>query len=427
VSFIGRLNGAWRALAGPVQGNLERGSGPITQGELAAALGAMPSAAGPVVSDTTAMSVSTVYSCVSLLAGSVASLPLPVYRRATDGQRESADHAYWWLLNERPNEDMSAAVFWEFLLSSYLLEGNAFCEIVRRRAGRQGVLTSEAVELRPIHPDRVIIRDTTEFGRVFDVFEYGARERPRTVLAADMLHVPCIMLDQDMRRGMSPVRAAGRNAIGIALAAEMWTSAFFANGARPDFALKTDARLNKEQVDTLRTTLETRHQGAGAAFRPMVLTHGLDIKELALNAEDQQLIQIRQFQVEDVCRIYGVPPFMVGHTDKTTSFGAGVENMGRGFLKFTLQRTLEKFEQELNHKFWPTRERFFVEFNRAGLEQGDTKSKNESYRMALGRAGEPGWMSINEIRRLENLPPIDGGDDINQGTPNAQPSATAAA
>jgi HK97 family phage portal protein len=421
-----RLAGAWAALRAP-QGNLDRGSGPITQAELAAALGAIPSHAGPVVSDRTAMMVSTVYSCVSLLAGSVASLPLPVYQRGEGGLREGVDHAYWWLLNERPNEDMSAAVFWEFLLTSYLLEGNAFCEIVRRRVGPRAVQTGEVVELRPINPDRVMIRDTREFGRVYDVLEFDARAQPRTVPAADMLHVPCILLDNDMQRGASPVRAAGRNAIGLALAAELFQSSFYSNGARPDYALTTDARLGKEQVDQLYASLAARHGGAGNAHRPIVLSGGLKPATLSMTAEDQQLIETRGFQVEDICRFYGVPPFMVGHTDKTTSWGAGVENMGRGFLKFTLQRTLEKFEQELNHKFWPLRERYFVEFNRAGLEQGDTKAKNESYRMALGRAGEPGWMSVNEVRRLENMAPIEGGDEINRGTPNAQPAAAAAA
>ncbi len=161
--------------------------------------------------------------------------------------------------------------------------------------------------------------------------------------------------------------------------------------------------------------------GTANRMKPAVLTGGLDIAELAMSNEDASLIATRQFQVEDICRIYGVPPFMVGHTDKTTSWGAGVENMGRGFLKFTLQRHLVKIEQELNRKLWPVRDTYFCEFNVTGLERGDTKTRNDSYRVALGRAGEPGWMTINEVRRSENLPPIDGGDTLNMGAQtNAQ-------
>ena len=199
----------------------------------------------------------------------------------------------------------------------------------------------------------------------------------------------------------------------IAMAADEFSESFFAHGANPSLALKVPGNLTKDQTDVIRTTFDQRYGGSLNAFKTMVLTGGIEMERLTITPEDSALIATRQFQVEDICRIYGVPPFMVGHTDKTTSFGSGVENMGRGFLKFTLQRHLVKIEQELNRKLWPTKTDDFLEFNVAGLERGDTKTRNDSYRIALGHAGEPGWMTVNEVRRMENLAPIDGGDQLN--------------
>ena len=149
------------------------------------------------------------------------------------------------------------------------------------------------------------------------------------------------------------------------------------------------------------------------------MSHG----ELTMTHEDSQLLATRSFQIEEIARIFGVPPHLIGQTDKVTSWGSGVENMGRGFVKFTLQRHLIKFEQEINRKLWPVRSRYFFEFNVAGLERGDLKSENEALRIALGRAGEPAWMTPNEVRRIKNMPPIEGADQLMKGnshdpTPN---------
>ena len=143
-------------------------------------------------------------------------------------------------------------------------------------------------------------------------------------------------------------------------------------------------------------------------------------KSTKLIVHDAQLIASRSFQVEEICRVFGVPPHMVGHTQNTTSWGSGVEQMSIGFVKYTMQRHLRAFEQEINYKLFKTA-RNFVEFLTAGLERGDLKSRNEAYRIGLGRAGEPGWMTVNEVRALENMPPIEGGDKIASG--EAEPDA----
>ena len=136
--------------------------------------------------------------------------------------------------------------------------------------------------------------------------------------------------------------------------------------------------------------------------------------------QDSQILQTAGWNLEEICRVLGVPPFMVGSTEKTTSWGSGVANMGQGFVKFTLLRTLRKYEQEFNRKLWPIREKHFVEFDVSGIERGDLKSENEALRIALGRAGEPGWMTQNEVRKLKLLPPIDGGDEVTKGLPDAK-------
>jgi HK97 family phage portal protein len=173
--------------------------------------------------------------------------------------------------------------------------------------------------------------------------------------------------------------------------------------------------MTKEQAELLRATWGERHGGVANSHLPAILTGGLQVKELTMSPVDAQILETSKWDLEEICRILGVPPFMVGSTEKTTSWGSGVENMSRGFVKFTLLRDLVKFNQEFNRKLWPVRQKFFVEFDVSGMERGDLKSENEALRIALGRAGEPGWMSQNEVRHIKMLPPVPGGDAINQG------------
>lgn len=380
--------------------------------ELARLYDVLPSQGGQV-SESSAMRASAVYACVGLIAGSIASLPLPVYRRSKAG-REAVDHDYWWLLNETANPDLSAAAYWEFVVASMLLSGDGFVELVR-----PAFKSNLVRELLPHHPDRVEPFRAASGELRYRITEDGGSQR--VLNAADMLHFPTLGFDG--LRSMSPIRHAARGAVSIALAADEYSSRFFTNGARPDFALETEGTISADQADTLRKTWVQRYGGVMNSHLPAILQGGLKVKPLNINAEDAQLIETRGFQVQEIARIYGVPPFMIGHSEKTTSWGSGVEAMGIGFVKYTLQKHLVKIEQELNRKLWPTRETFFVEFNTAGLERGDYKTRMEGYRIALGRAGEPAWMSVNEVRKLENLPPKPGADKLNDGggAPAAEP------
>jgi len=358
--------------------------------------------AGVPVNEQTAMSVSAVYACVSLIAGAIASLPAQIYERSEEG-RKRADHPYWWLLNEQAHPAWSSAVMWEYLLASLLLKGDGFARIMHASPS-----TASAQYLKPL--------DKTDV----TVFKNGARLAYRVIEDGvsnvydqdDIIHVPGPGFNG--LNGMSQLRHSLRNSAGIAIAADEFSAGYFKDGARPDMAITTPGSLNTEQTDQLRRQWKERYSGSANSRLPAVLSGGMDVKPISMNAQDAQLIATRQFQVEDIARAMGVPPHMIGHTSNSTTWGTGIEQMSIGFVKYTLQRHLVKIEQEFNRKLWPTRARYFMEFNTAGLERGDYKTRNEGYRVALGRAGEPGWMSVNEVRKLENLPPVDGGDELSQ-------------
>jgi HK97 family phage portal protein len=363
------------------------------------------SSAGPVVNETTAMKVSAVYACVALIAGAISTLPMPVYERTPDG-RARIEHPYWWLLNEQPEQDISAAVFWEYLISSRAFYGDGFAEIIRPT-----FRSNRATGFRLHHPLRVDpFRDAQG--------ELWYRVQPlvgaQYVLhPSDIIHIPS--LGYDGIRSPSPITYAARQSVGTSLAAGEYSARFFSNGARPDFALKMDGNLTEDQAKLLRATWGERHSGVANSHLPAILTGGLEVQQLTMSAVDSQILQTSSWSLEEICRILGVPPFMVGSTEKSTSWGTGQENMGRGFVKYTLLRDLRKIEQEFNRKLWPSHEKYFVEFDVSGIERGDLKSENEALRIAIGRAGEPGWLTINEARHLKLLPPIEGGDVLNAG------------
>lgn len=358
------------------------------------------SGAGVAVNEQTAMSVSAVYACVSLIAGALASIPAQIYERTDEG-RARAKHDYWWILNEQAHPAWSSAVMWEYLASSLLLQGDAFAPIIRFSRNDPRVKY-----IKPAHKSDVTVVKNG------DRLAYLVKEDGvvKSYDQDDMIHVPGAGFNG--LNGMSQLRHSLRNSAGIAIAADEYSAGYFKDGARPDMALTTESQLTPEQIDMLRRTWGERYSGMTNSRLPAVLSGGMDVKQISVNAEDAQLIATRQFQVEDIARAFGVPPHMIGHTQSSTSWGTGIEQMSIGFVKYTLQRHLRKIEQEFNRKLWPTRARFFMEFNTAGLERGDYKTRNEGYRVALGRAGEPGWMSVNEVRRIENMPPIDGGDEL---------------
>ena len=356
---------------------------------------------GIPVTEQSIMAIGAAYACVGLIGGALAALPFHLYRRSKNG-RERYDNDLWWLFNESPYGSWTAAAAWQHAAQSIALKGDAFWRIIRASK-----LSPSVVGFEPIHPDKVQV--VHEDGRNYYLTQ-NDKAKIETLDQDDMLHFTGIGFDG--KRSITPIRAALRPAGGIALAADEYASAFFKNGARPDFALTTPGKLSDEAAKLLRATWSARHGGASNAHQPAILTGGLDVKQLTMSAEDAQLLLTRQFQVQDIARIFGVPPHMIGYTEKNTSWGSGVEQMSIGFVRYTLRRYIDAIQQEINRKIWPKSRVFFGEFNVDALLEGDSKTQADYMGKALGGPGSQGWMTINEVRRLKNLKPINGGDEI---------------
>jgi HK97 family phage portal protein len=377
--------------------------------QLAEALGlANATASGVHVTADAAMRVSTVYACVALISGAVASLPVGIFERVGD-DRQRADHDYKWWLNESACDEFTAAAAWEYIVTAKLFYGDGYAELLRPSFG-----SSRITGMRPMHPQRT--QAFRSDGQVF--FRHMDLDgRMRVLSAADVLHFPSLGFDG--LESPSPITYAAREAIGTAIAAETFNGQFFTDGATFDYALKTPQALKKEQIEDLRTSLAARVRGNGRSRAPLILSGGLEPAPLSISPRDAEVLGTRLLSVQEICRALGVPPHMVGHTEKTTSWGSGIEQQGMGFVRYTLQRHLTPIAQELNRKLWPTRARYFVEHITAALERGDVKARYEAYRVALGRAGERPFMTVGEVRRLENMR---SDDSLNQ---QAKPAHTA--
>lgn len=385
----------------------------------------VPVASGQLVTPETAMRFSAVFACVRLLGGAVASAPARIYRR--EGQEERRvvrGHPLADMLRLRPNRFMTATTFWKAFVTHKVLQGNGYAHIIRSRFG-------EPVGLYPLNPRNVVVYWAWEIGldrrlgvernRLFYrvTFEDG---QARLYDQDDMLHVPNV--GWDGKRGLSTIAAAGQG-IGLGLAAEESSARFFSNGMLAKIALTYPKSLSPGAAEELREYFDARHAGTANHHRPLLLTEGGEAKTLSMSAEDAQLIESRQFSVIDICRFFGVPPVMIGETEKTSSWGSGVEQMARWFTTFTLNDHLSAIEQELEAKLF--RDGCFAEFDESELTRGDTKTRGEFYRIARGSMQEPGFMTINEIRAAEGLPPVEGGDKLPvKKDENGQTSATPA-
>lgn len=353
-------------------------------------------------SERAAMQVTAVSACVTLISGAIASLPMHIYRRSLDGDlARDVNSDIWWILNEEFSPRWTASSGWAFLTASKLLHGDGFAEILRGPSGR-------VTGLVPIHPNRVRVIATPDGQRlVYEVQPDPTIEQPdqsvmqvRVLDQDDVLHVPGFGFNG--LRGLSALRNSLRNSGSLAINAQNFSEKFLQNMARPDFALKTEANLSDEQWTRLTAMLDARRGPAGAG-REMILEGGLDIKTLTMPLEEMQLLETRKFQVEEIARAFGVQPFMIGHTDKATSWGSGIEAMGAGFVRYTLRDHLNGFQNEINRKFFRTA-RYVAEFDTTELERGDTKAMFEAIRVGIGRAGESPLLTVEEGRHILRLP-----------------------
>lgn len=360
----------------------------------------IPTASGMVVNEQTAMRISVVYRCVSLIAGTIASLPCEVYRYKGGKSELADDLPAYWLLHDEPNPLMTANTFWKNFLWWALMRGNGYAFISRTQLG-----APTAVTLAP--PQSVTTNyNASNTALLYDITMIGGQIRRYE--QTSVLHYPFI--GWDGKAGRSPLECA-REAIGLAAAAQEFNERFFSQGNAADIAMEFPGTVNDDQMKRILDIYARNRSGLEKQRLPLVSTGGATIKRLDFDAEKSQLVDARNFQVEDICRFYGVPPHMVGHTSKSTSWGSGIEEQTLGFVKFTLRDILKGLEQEVNRKLLRSA-RFYCKFNLDALLRADSKGRSEFYKAAVGGTQSPGFMTVNEVRALENLPPLEGGETL---------------
>lgn len=352
--------------------------------------------AGEVVTDDSVLSLSAVWACVNLLAGTIASLPLMVYRTDAKGERTVArDHKLYRVLHDSPNFDQTAVDFWEFVCASIELWGNAYARIERSGGNITG--------LHPIAPSLVSVRRLSS-----GTIEYRWTEDGRAYVETDRTVLHIRGFGGNPLGGMSTLHF-GRNSFSLARAIDRSAGGMFKNGLRPSGVLTFEKWLSPEQRALSEEKLTEKFLGAMNAGRPLILEGGTKWEQLTITPEDAQMLESRGFSIEEICRFFGVPPHMVGHTDKATSWGTGLEQQTLGFQKFTLRRRLKRIEQALEKQLLTPLDRaagLTIEFNLEGLLRGDSESRAAFYQSGLAN----GWMTINEVRALENLPAVQGGE-----------------
>ena len=359
--------------------------------------------AGKIVTERSAMQMTAVYSCVRILAEAVAGLPLHLYKYTDGGGKEKAlDHPLYRLLHDEPNPEMSSFVFRETLMSHLLLWGNAYAQVIRNGKG-------EVIALYPLMPNKMSV-DRDENGQLYYSYYRGPDEAIKskefvvTLPPSDVLHIPGLGFDGLV--GYSPI-AMAKNAIGMAIACEEYGAKFFANGAAPGGVLEHPGTI--KDPARVRESWQSTFGGSGNANKIAVLEEGMKYTPIGISPEQAQFLETRKFQINEIARIFRVPPHMVGDLEKS-SF-SNIEQQSLEFVKYTLDPWVIRWEQSIQRALLSSGEknRYFVKFNLEGLLRGDYQSRMNGY--AIGR--QNGWMSANDIRELENLdriPAEEGGD-----------------
>ncbi len=347
---------------------------------------------GIAVNEQTALKFSAVYSAVRVLAETVASLPLVIYEETEAGKELMRSHPAYSLLHDEPNKEMTSFSFRETLQSHLLLWGNAFAFIDRRN-------DQTPTALLPLLPDRTF----PERMSMGIVYRTRIKDEEITLRPDQVLHIPGLGFDG--LQGFSPI-SLFKQAIGLGLAAEEFGARFFGSGSTPSGVLNHPGRLSEMASERLRKSWNETQAGLGGAHKIAILEEGMKWQPLGIPGRDAQFIETRKFQVNDIARIFRVPPHMIGDLDRATF--SNVEQQSIDFVKHSVRPWLVRWEQEINRKLFASDEkpRIFAKFKIEGMLRGDIESRFKSY----ATARQYGWMSANDIRELEDMNKINGGD-----------------
>ena len=349
---------------------------------------------GKTVNERTALQTTAVYACVRILAETIASLPLHTFRYTDRGKEKALEHPLYYLLHNEPNSEMTSFAFRETLMSHLLLWGNAYAQIIRDGRG-------QILSLYPLLPDKMTV-DRAESGDI--VYQYRTDRGVYLLRRDEVLHIPGLGFDGLI--GYSPI-AMAKNAIGMAIATEEYGASFFANGANPGGVLEHPGVVKDPK--RVRESWNAVYQGSSNAHRVAVLEEGMKFQAIGIPPEQAQFLETRKFQINEIARIFRVPPHMLADLEKS-SF-SNIEQQSLEFVKYTLDPWVIRWEMAIQKAlFLPSeKKQYFVKFNLDGLLRGDYQSRMSGY--ATGR--QNGWLSSNDIRELENMNPIPpelGGD-----------------
>lgn len=356
--------------------------------------------AGEMVTDTSAMALSAVWGCVNLIAGSIGSLPFSVRQRSADGGSAVVEnHPVHELLHDSPNADQTAMDYGEFQNIALEMRGNCYARKVRNAAG------TRIIALDPIHPDLVSVRRLTS-----GALEYAWTKDGKSYRAGEdeVFHIRGF--GGNPLGGLSTIQYA-RRTFGLAQAIGTAASSSFKNSVRPSGALMFKNFLPADKREAFKQKLYQDWRGAKATGEPMLLEGGAEWHPLSLSAQDMQMIELGQFSTEEICRFFGVPPLLIGHSSKTSTWPTSHEQLVLLFIKFCLRRRIERIEQASMKWLLSPQERakgLFIEANMEALLRGDSVNRASFYQTMTNI----GAMTLNEVRRLENLPPVEGGDVI---------------
>lgn len=353
------------------------------------------STAGKPVNPRTAVQMTAVYACVRVIAETVASLPLHVYQYTDEGSEKAISHPLYRILHDEPNTEMTSFILRETMLSHLLLWGNSYCQILRNGRG-------QVLGLYPLLPEKMAV-DRDERGAL--TYDYTALDGSTARLRPeDVLHIPGLGFDGIL--GYSPI-ALEKNAIGLGMAAEEYGSRFFSNGATPSGVLTHPNTVKNPAA--LRESWHAAYGGSANSGKMAILEEGLKFERISMPNNEAQFLESRKFQVAEICRIYRVPPHLVGDLEHATF--SNIEHQSISFAMHTIRPWLVRIEQAMNKALFSEREKgaFYVRFNIDGLMRGSYKERMEGY--AIGR--QNGWLSANDIRALENLNPLPDGDGGN--------------
>jgi HK97 family phage portal protein len=404
MGLLQRLGAGWRGFkdAG--------GTGNARYDQLAAFVevyGGRESKSGQVVSASTALQVSTVLGCVKVIAEGIAQPTLKLYReRAKGGADPAIDHPLYRVLYRRPNPWQTSFAFRETMLYRLALEGNFYA--FKNRVGRQ------VRELLPI-PGRVQVKQKADMTLAYRV------EMPdgtwRDIAAEDIWHVRGPSWNSWL--GLEAVQIA-RDVIGLAMAIEQDQAKLYKNGLRQSGVYSVEGTLNKDQYKDLREFIE-KHQASEGG--PLILDRSAKFASEVMTSVDAQTLESRRLQVEEICRMFRVMPIMIGHSDKTATY-ASAEQMFLAHVVHTLSPWCERIEQSIDNDLLGDQDLaagYYAKFNLNSLQRGAFETRMNGYAKALGAGGSPAWMTPNEVRALEEMNPLSGGDELPKPT-NAAPA-----